>query len=490
LFFSQLGNAQIHYPDEHWPLGYNEFPGLASSGNAWMHFQSDTVLVEQANLNMAFESTVAVASDLNGNILFYSNGCEVRGADGQLLSGADGLNPGALHDWVCAYGYTVPRGMMALPLPEDSSRWLLLHTGGNYHPVKKITYGPFYYSEIDMSANGNLGAMLSKNNVLSEESVEPFAVVRHGNGRDWWLILPEHNSNRYQKWLINPQGIAHVETQVIGDTIGCRRIGSSVFSMDGSRYARTNNCKTIVFEFDRCSGQLSNAIVMERSPNTLGGGGLAFSSDNRFLYAPSHGNIFKADLDASSPFLDSLYKQPYYEGISKYISGTSLAYMQMAPNGTVYISAQHREQFLSGAIIEGDSLTYEKEALPLPVENIRTLPHFPNFRLYDWPDQICDTLGINEPIVSSVEKVIPEFRISMFPNPFQESVTLVMGDYLPSDAHMVLYDAIGRKVYQQQVFSGSNVLNPEGLVDGLYWYVVKERAEVVASGKVVKEGGN
>jgi PKD domain len=98
----------------------------------------------------------------------------------------------------------------------------------------------------------------------------------------------------------------------------------------------------------------------------------------------------------------------------------------------------------------------------------------------------CQTLNLS----TSATGEVPAFHSNLFPNPFRECTTLFIYDYLPADAHLVLYDAIGREVYRQQVFSGSNVLKPEGLVDGLYWYVVKERGVVVASDKVVKERGD
>jgi hypothetical protein len=77
--------AQSHHPDEWWPWGINEYPGTPGYGNAWLRFEDGVRSVQPADLNMNFEAAVAVAADTLGNLLFYSNGCEIHGADDQLL---------------------------------------------------------------------------------------------------------------------------------------------------------------------------------------------------------------------------------------------------------------------------------------------------------------------------------------------------------------------------------------------------------------------
>ncbi|MEZ4958846.1 MAG: T9SS type A sorting domain-containing protein [Saprospiraceae bacterium] len=472
----QSAISQLHYPDERWPIGSNQFPGSDGYGNAWIHFQGDTITIEEAILNMDFESTVAVASNENGELLFYSNGCEIRNANGELMENGEGLNPGPLHDWVCDGGYTVPKGMLALPLPDSPTKWLLLHTGGKYDPINKLLYGPFYSTEIDMGANNGQGAVVSKNNILSDKEIEPFAVVRHGNGRDWWVVVPEYTTNHYQVWLLDPTGISLQTVQEIGPAIGCRRIGSSVFSQDGSKYARTNNCSAVVLDFDRCGGVFSNPIPLERPPHTLGGGGLAFSDNNRWLYATSQLCIFRADLESNAPFLDSLFKQPYYEGVSDYVFGTSLAYMQWAPDGKVYMNAQHREKFLSAISLENDTFQYEQGILPLPVYAVRTLPNFPNFRLYDEQGSICDSLSIDGPPLSIHGPVFANAGIFIYPNSAKDKLTIDSNQckWQPSEIH--IYDIYGREALRLRhpEFIKIFTFNLPNITPGIYWCKVSD----------------
>lgn len=479
-------HAQSHYPDEWWPVGTNEYPGTPGYGNAWLHFQNGTPSVQPADLNMNFEAAVAVATDTLGNVLFYSNGCEMRGDDGLTLENGDGLNPGSLHDWVCdKVGYTAPRSMMALPMPGSPSRWVMLHLGGNYDPSRKMVYGPLYLTEIDMAANGGQGIVTDKNVVVVGGDLEPFAIVRHGNGRDWWVVVPEYGTNRYQVRLLSPQGLSAGSVQAIGPAIGCRRIGSSTFSPDGSKFARTNSCQAVVMDFDRCAGIFSNPLALPRDPGMLGGGGLAFSPDNRWLYATTDLCIFRAELTDPSPILDSLYKRPYAfvdePPISQYVYGTSLTYMQYAPDGKLYIAARHRERYYPRFTIQGDAYAFEPEGLQLPVPAVRTLPHFPNFRLFDLQGSLCDTLGINGSVGVSTPQA-GGLTVRFSPNPFNEHlvVTATEGGLLR------VFGADGRRVLSFTLQTGENRINTANMEDGIYIWQVFSGSRSIQTGKLIK----
>lgn len=478
--------AQSHHPDEWWPVGIKEYPGTPGYGNAWLRFEDGVPLVQPADLNMNFEAAVAVASDTLGNLLFYSNGCEICGGDGQLLENGQGLNPGSLHEWVCGtVGYTAPRSMTALPLPGHHSQWIILHIGGSYDPSRKMVYGPLYLTQIDMVANGGKGAVTSKNVLVASGEIEPFAIVRHGNGRDWWVVMPEYGTNRYQVRLLSPQGLSLATVQAIGSTIGCRRVGSSIFSPDGSRYARTNSCQAVVMDFDRCAGVFSNPVLLKRDPGMLGGGGLAFSPDNRWLYATTDLCIFRADLDEPEPFLDSLYKRPYAyvdePPISEYVYGTSLTYIQAAPDGRLYLVARHRERYYPRFTIQGEGYAFEPEGLDLPVPTVRTLPHFPNFRLFDLQGSLCDTLGINGP-VSVFTPQGGGFSVRFSPNPFNEQFTVSATE----SGLLRLYNMDGRQVMSYLLQTGENQIQTSDMEIGIYTWTVLSDEGGIQVGKLVK----
>jgi hypothetical protein len=479
--------AQTHHPDEWWPIGTTEFAGTPEYGQAWLHFQNGVPVVQPASLQINFEATAAVATDTAGQVLFYSNGCEIRNADGNLIQQGDGLNPGTLHDWVCnEVGYTAPRSMTAIQIPGHAKKWMVIHLGGQYDPSRKLIYGPLYITEVDMAANNGQGEVTQKNQIISTGELEPFSIVRHGNGRDWWVVMPEYNTNRYQIRLLSPAGLALKTTQDIGPTIGCRRVGASTFSPDGSKFARTNSCAAVVMDFDRCSGVLSNPVPLQRDEGLIGGGGVVFSTDNKWLYATSNLCIFRADLTTSTPFLDSLYKWPYEflnePPISNYVYGTSLTYMQQAPDGRIYMGSRHRDRYYpTFTILEDDGYAFEPEGLKTSVPIVRTLPHFPNFRLYDVPNSICDTLGIDTPINTTTQLSENE-KIQIIPNPFDNELILT----IPEQGLLRVWGINGQQITSKTLNTGQNHIDTHSWPTGMYSWIVILNNRKLQSGKILK----
>ena len=76
------------------------------------------------------------------------------------------------------------------------------------------------YHKVDMSYNNGLGKVVMKNvSLLNNHSIcDGIAAIKHGNGRDWWVIFRPTNglSNTYYKYLVAPTGIGNGSVQNIG----------------------------------------------------------------------------------------------------------------------------------------------------------------------------------------------------------------------------------------------------------------------------------
>lgn len=457
LLFPALLSAQV-LPDQVWVLGTQDPSGLPGYGNALIRFQDGQASVEAAELRMNFESTVAAMPDSLGQLLFYTNGCHIANQLGDTMLNGAGLNPGDMADWTCpTIGYAAPFGAMALPMPGSDRLYYLFHMGVRYEPEKKLRYGPFYYSVIDMSLDGGKGAVISKNNVIADGKLEPFSAVRHGNGRDWWLVIPEYESNRYHRILFTNKGIQATDHQQIGDSLACRYIVSSAFSPNGIRYARQQHCGIVVMDFDRCSGVFSNARSIKMPPRAVIGGGVAFSQDGGRLFVATQVVIQEADLSQPIPVLDTLV--PINAG-----AGSSMLLMQYAPDGKIYLSNHGRTQayHVMNTPNQADP-GFVQRGLTLPVFNVRTLPNYPNYRLYDVPGSLCDTLGINTPTVS-VAAIDAPSGIAIFPNPATNRV------YFQSEAaieRVTLSSTEGRLLYSGPLTNSA--LSLENVAPGVYW---------------------
>lgn len=480
LLFPALLSAQV-LPDQVWVLGTQDPSGLPGYGNAILRFQDGQVIAETAVLRMNFESTTAAMPDSLGQLLFYTNGCHIANRLGDTMLNGAGLNPGEMADWTCpTSGYVAPLGAMALPMPGSNRFYYLFHMGVRYEPEKKLRYGPFYYTVIDMSLEGGKGAVISKNNVLADGRFEPFSAVRHGNGRDWWLVFPEYEKNRYHRILFSSAGIQQVDYQEIGDTLACRYIGSSAFSPNGARYARQQHCGVMVMDFDRCAGQFSNARAVKMPPRAILGGGIAFNKDGSRLLVATQVSIQEADLTKPIPVLDTIVP-------INNVAGSSLLLMQYAPDGKIYLNNLGRTKayHVLNTPNEAD-LGFIQRGLTLPVFCVRSLPNYPNFRLYDVPGSLCDTLGINAPIVS-VTTSDPATEAAVYPNPFSGQLNITL-DAALYPALFSLYDLSGRLVLRKKLSSEKQEITGLKLPAGAYLWEIQTDDGRMLRGKVIGTG--
>jgi hypothetical protein len=115
---------------------------------------------------------------------------------------------------------------------------------------------------------------------------------QHNNGRDWWIIVSERASNRYNKFLLTPTGVLGPFYQEIGTPwLEIVFQGQSCFSPDGTKYVKYHfKSGLYIYNFDRCTGEMSNPLyALYASPyDTIdcncNASGVAISPNSRFLY--------------------------------------------------------------------------------------------------------------------------------------------------------------------------------------------------------------
>ncbi len=467
-------SAQKH--DNVWPGGLNEYPGAPENGNYLIRFDDGAPVVDAVDLKMNFESTVAAISDSTGNLLYYTNGCYILNGNGDTINNGTGLNPGKVYDRVCPEkGYISPRGAMFLPVPGyESEGYFLFHMAVDDSLDLGLSFGPLYFSLIIVGGGlSGTGNVLVKNEeilpviyapVYATRIYEPFSVVRHGNGRDWWLVVPEYAKNIYHTFLIRKGFyVDEMPIQTIGAPMKCKRIGSSTFSPDGSKYARQQNCGITVMDFDRCTGKFSNPKFLSRPGHSFHSGGVAFSPDNSKLLTNNYLTIQEADLSQASPSFDTLVYQSE-------IAGNSLHYMQYGPDGNLYFSALHRTKVMP--IFKnpfGSNPTYEQNILP--VYNVRTLPNFPNYRLYDFQNSPCDTLGINTPVSAAEPLTVIGEGLKVQPNPANDYLKVVLPKTWSGATKLEVYSVGGTHCLTRMLDPGeiSFTIATTGLPNGIYF---------------------
>lgn len=185
-----------------------------------------------------------------------------------------------------------------------------------------------FYSLLDMSLNGGQGSVVaSEKNVSLTPPGSVFTrlitAVKGCSGT--WLVIRSQTSNEYYSYHVTASGI---DTQKVVSVIGNFPLLDYAFggflkaSPDGSMLATTNWAGVEWYDFEQCSGKITNARVLDTTGNpALFPGasvilpshkrytGVCFSPDNSKLYVTRNqfvnyevaaGDLFQFDLSMSN----------------------------------------------------------------------------------------------------------------------------------------------------------------------------------------------
>jgi hypothetical protein len=389
--------------DSNWQFGTNN----AIYTNR-LHF-SDSTTLETIERTIPYRNCNAFISDSLGKLQFSTNGCYLADRNGDLVVNGDSLNPGLLYDLKCVQdmdGYSTSSSAMFLRHPTDAQLVYLFHIASFFQitPVATGHKQRLYYTVIDATANGGLGEVLSKNNLILLDSIQFEGIhgVRHANGRDWWIFLGKMQTNRYWTVLFSDKGL-ELREQAVGTPVFKDGIANFVFSPDGSKLARYNPKDDLrLFDFDRCTGLLSNPVhfQMTNDADNQLGGGTAFSADGRYLYVSDVFRLWQFDMWASD-LEAGLTKIADRELNGPCALGYSITWLELGPDGRIYGvpgSGQQCMHRVARPERGGEACEFVQSYYKLanPHQN---MPHFPNYRLGPVDGSACDTLGIdNHPL--------------------------------------------------------------------------------------------
>ena len=426
-------------------------------------------------------------SDSLGNLILYAH-------DGHIV-------PNSL-EWGCArnrHHIKIQNGdslkgtgwyqeLVIVPKSFQLNRFFIFCTG-----ITKDDKG-LWYSEINMNANNDSGKVVKKNKALHYKvEAEGINAIKHGNGKDWWLITrrvePTYTVgfNYWDIYLITDSGIVDSLTLNVG-TLNLANACKTAVSQDGKKIAFTNNMDLVeIFDFDRCTGIISNPKVAQFQIPFGGDAffGVEFSPNGNVLYTSELGNskIFQYDLTA--PNILQTRTIIYHDTSS---TGLPFGGLKLAPDGHIYFTRWGCTHL--GVIYNPDTLGLGCNFYPDTfylgghISNM-SLPNNPNYELGPDSGSVCDTLGLGSP--KPPHGGLTQLRI--FPNPTTGTFTIVYTHRYGGDITCKVFDLLGNIEYQNSFDNATNnqTIKLKNVPSGIYLVKVFDTGGIIGSTKLVVE---
>jgi hypothetical protein len=393
--------AQKH--DYTWYFGYDNEPNHPKFGGMTLSFQTSPPQLFIEKKKVDFGKYTFVCSDSLGKALFSSNGISIQNAKHSVMQGGDTINPG--YEWGKFKDDSYPGNnwITGVPAPGLSDYYYLLHLAE--YPdfvLNDFFFSPLYYSLLDMNANGGLGRVVKKNQVIAQGSLISPTLVKHGNGRDWWLMTAQLNDPSVWVYLISPSGISGPYIQQAGPPFPKDEGGANpLFTPDGNTYIRPDGINgPRIYDFDRCTGQLSNLrIVPYTSP--FYNYALAVSPNSRYLYGASMTELVQYDLQ-SVDIGASMDTVAMYDGFGTpgSIDMTGFFQATLGPDAKIYFATTGTTtalHLINRPDLPGTACDAQQHGILLPKFNDGTMYNYPNYRLGKWASAPCDTLPFQPP---------------------------------------------------------------------------------------------
>ena len=474
--------AQLY--DAKWAIGFLPVTLL--------DFTADSLTLDSISSQRLFFLTNANICDEHGNFLYVTNGIAIYDKNGDTLQNGTGINPCSYTDQYTCCGLNIIQAALFIPQPGNTRYYYLFHFSND--DANSDRPATIYYTLIDKQGNNGLGTVIEKNIPVFHTTIlrgGGMTACKHANGRDYWLIMAASTINTFYKFLITPNGIEGPFAQSIGPQFpGAFDNAYSRFAQNGGKFVTgVFEGPVLVMDFDRCSGEFSNPVVIYNegcdSPQTCSASvSVEFSPDNRFVYVSDVINLNQYDL------LDTNIQQ---SKIQLYAVDSSqfarLDMLQLAPNGKIYLSSWAGLPTIDFIHVinnpngKGDSCNFKYAYQPTYTHNAIGMPNVINYRLGALTGSGCDT-------ITAVNNVDADNDIRVYPNPAFNYAMVYYKQYEGAgQSNLEIYNVLGQVVYTQPLpmYSGFQRLDISRFAAGMYMVYIKRSNAVVATQKLVKE---
>lgn len=271
-------------------------------------------------------------SDGDGNFLFASDGITVYNRNLKEMQNGTGLlgDPSGTNSGI------------VIPIPGSKTLFYLVTAPES----PRTPDSGLNYSIVDISLNGGLGAVTSKNIPLSLGSsgytkadvYENLTVVGHSNSIDFWLV--SRIKSKFLVWKVTSAGFTEPLIFEIGQDLGrLGHQGGIKFSTDGKKLIHCSHLTGVLTsaDFDPQTGVLTNIKVINTGVKRFYG--VEFSPSGKYVYLssienPSWGAVNDVDGGLFIRSIDDL-TSPYTRVLP------SIANVQLGPDNRIYAISRY-----------------------------------------------------------------------------------------------------------------------------------------------------
>lgn len=408
FLFLPIGIAQVH--DHIWLSGQgNSTDGITPSGyfiNNFIDFSKTPFSQNIGKKSYPMYYGRCSYSDSSGNLVMYSNLLQIFNKFEEVMLGGESINDGVIkNEWIKT-GYPCAASARVIPMPGNDSILLMMyqHQDSVNTQFSSWKRGPLMYALIAPAMNNGKGQVLTKDQIFRNVSLNNFQLIRHANGRDWWVLTGEEYNLGIiiNKDLISTDGfhfnykkdtlITWYEMTGAGSWITFSPSGSKIMAQTTTD---TFNTKFWLYSFDRCNG----SIDFVKAFNPINSGIFSwsvFSENERYFYC-SYNSLYQLDVEINSNTQIDTLAEPdgFYDEFPIFTTGFVTG--ELTPdhrifwgtgNGTKYNQVIHRPD------LPGFAANMQQHGIQLNGYAVGQ-PHFPNYRLGPLEGSSCDTIGFH-----------------------------------------------------------------------------------------------
>ncbi|MBL4651361.1 MAG: gliding motility-associated C-terminal domain-containing protein [Flavobacteriales bacterium] len=273
------------------------------------------------------EEGCATISDQSGKLLFYTNGVKIWDADHKVMNGNHPLSG----------DISTTQSVLIVPSPSEKNIYYI------FTADEKAGSKGLSYSIVDMTKRAGKGGLIKGSKFLYGPISEKLTLTPHINGKDYWIIVHQWNSNTFASFLVTEKGVS--KTPVLskvgkkhtgyGSKVKSESIGQMKISPNGKILASVMcyipNNPIEFFDFNNATGEITNQREIPTSGYAYG---VEFSPDNSKLYVSflkGAVGIIQYDLNSTN-----IFESGYI--LSKSTKTSVFGGIQLGPDNNIFIA--------------------------------------------------------------------------------------------------------------------------------------------------------